>query len=109
MRGLPFRYEGVPAGQPFSFPVRYADGAGGPSDVTRGETRLDPDLHAGDNGALLDSWSGEDSSVSRTVTIPAGLMTPGLHKIMVSVSRNGDCDGRDGDLTGVIVVPLRVN
>jgi hypothetical protein len=58
MRGLPFPYDGVPAGQAFSFPVRYADGAGGPSEVTRGETRLDPDLHAGDNGVLLDSWSG---------------------------------------------------
>jgi hypothetical protein len=44
MRGLPFPYDGVPAGQAFSFPVRYADGAGGPSEVTRGETRLDPDL-----------------------------------------------------------------
>jgi hypothetical protein len=35
-------------------------------------------------------------------------MTPGLHRIMVSVSRNANCDGRDGELTGVMVIPLKV-
>jgi hypothetical protein len=109
MRGLPFPVTGVPAGQAYSFPVRYADGAGGPTYIAYGETRLDPNLHAGNNGILLDSWTGSASSTSRTVTIPAEHMTPGLHKIMVLTSRNANCDGRDGEVTGVMVVPLKVN
>lgn len=105
-----YPWAGVPAGSAYTFNTALVDGAGGDSTVVAYEVRLDTDLHAGQNGALLASGSG---SFSGSVTIPASLMTRGMHRLLLVTKRKGSCTTGTrtitGEVSGAFVVPIQVN
>lgn len=106
-----YPWAGVSAGSSYTFNAEMVDGAGGDSTVVGYEVRLDADLHAGRNGTLLASGSG---SFDGLVTIPASLMTSGVHKLQLLTKRKGSCttsSGRTitGEVSGAFVLPIKVN
>jgi hypothetical protein len=83
----------IPAGQFWSPRVEFRPGAGTGS-TTRWEVVLDPDFHAGNQGRLLRSGTGDFNG---NIPIPSG------YKKLVLLSHKTRSNGRS---TGVLVIPL---
>jgi hypothetical protein len=112
-----YPYGGVPPSAAYTLQIGAHDGASDANNVfTSWEVRLDPDFHAGVNGSLIASGTGPVNA--RSVTIPASLMTSGVHRLVVIGSANARCttagpEGgsapQDGEVSGVFNLPIKVN
>ncbi|MDQ3866716.1 MAG: MMPL family transporter [Actinomycetota bacterium] len=106
--GWTYPYAGI-ASAPYSLPVRLYDGDGVNTLVTSHEVRLDPDFHNNIMGTIVKQGSG---AFTGTVTLPA--MSPGVHKLVLMTSANGNCTSgigivpQNGEVTGVQVIPIKV-
>jgi hypothetical protein len=107
-------YANIPSGTGYTLSIGARDGAGtnNHNTITSWEVRLDPDFHAGVKGDSI--AGGTTPEFGESVTIPGHLMTPGLHKVAVITSARDRCTGagiptRDGEVSGVLAIPLKVN
>jgi hypothetical protein len=117
VRNWDYPYAGVPRSTAYTLQIGARDGASPANDVfTSWEVRLDPNFHAGVNGSLIASGTGP--AHGQSVTIPASLMTAGVHRLVVIGSANARCttagpDGgsapQDGEVSGVFNVAIKVN
>ena len=110
-----YPYAGI-APADYTLKIGARDGAGPNTLLTSWEVRLDPDFHAGNDGSLI--ASGSTPASGRSVTLPGSLLTAGMHRLVVISSAGGRCAAtsssggiapQDGEVSGVFVVPLRVN
>ena len=108
-----YPWNGVTANQPYTFQVGLRDGAGTNNLVNDWSVRLDPDFHSGINGFVLDS--GMSAVSGRSITVPASKMTAGIRKLVMLSGADGQCTSgaglvpQDGEVTGVFVLPIKVN
>jgi hypothetical protein len=116
-RDWTYPYGGIPRNANYTVKIAAYDGAGPDTHMTGYEVRLDPNFHAGVKGFRVDSAGG--SAFGKSVTIPAAQLTgPGVHKLVVISFANATCTAtgpnggivpQDGEVSGVLVVPIRVN
>lgn len=112
-----YPYGGIPRSAAYTLEIGARDGASPANDVfTSWEVRLDPNFHAGNNGSLIASGTGP--AYGRSVTIPASLLTAGVHRLVVIGSANGTCTTtgpnggiapQDGEVSAVFNVAIKVN
>jgi hypothetical protein len=116
-RNWDYPYAGLPRSTAYTLQIGARDGASAANNVfTSWEVRLDPDFHAGVNGSLIASGTG--AANGQSVTIPASLMTAGVHRLVVIGSANARCTTagpsggsapQDGEVSGVFNVAIKVN
>lgn len=112
-----YPYAGVARATAYTLRIGARDGASSTNNVfTSWEVRLDPDFHAGSNGTLI--ASGSAPAYGQSITIAGSLMTAGVHRLVVIGSANATCTTagpnggiapQDGEVSGVFVVPIKVN
>jgi hypothetical protein len=108
-------YANIPHGADYDIKISGRDGAGDNNLMTGWEVRLDPNFHHDITGYPVASGAGSTSG--RTVTIPAGQMTTGVHKLAVIGFANDNCNTstgagikpQNGEVSAVLLIPIKVN
>ena len=115
LTGYPFA--GIARNTDYKLKITGRDGAGDNLLLTGWEVRLDPDFHHDTLGTLITSGT---SSAVQTITIPGAKLTgPRTHKLVIIARANQKCTTpampgsgitpQDGEVSGVLAVPLKVN
>jgi hypothetical protein len=114
-----YPFGGISPNQPYSIKISGRDGAGDNLLVSKWEVRWDPNFHMDTLGTLI--ASGTFPVTNQTVTIQAGLITSRVvpHKLVIITHANEKCTTpatpgsgivpQDGEVSGVMAFPVKVN